>query len=242
MDGRINGYEITEQLYESGTTLVYRGRRPGSAESLILKILKPDAATRDERARFRREFEMTSNLNIPGVVKVFGLEEYKDGLIMVMENIGGRSLDLIPEEDPLPLTEFLEIAMILAETLGSIHGQQIIHKSITPSNIVWNRDIKRLNLIDFGIADEAPERTVSPQPPSILEGTLVYISPEQTGRMNRPVDYRTDFYSLGVTFYQMLTGRLPFEADDALGMVHSHIAGTPTVPPSLPMSTVYCGS
>jgi len=176
---------------------------------------------------------MTSNLKVPGVVKVFGLEEYEDGLMMVMEDIGGRSLDLIPESDPLPLVESLEIAMILAETLGSIHRQGIIHKNINPSHIIWNADTRQLNLIDFGIAGEAPERTVSPKPPSVPEGTLAYISPEQTGRINRPVDYRTDFYSLGVTVYQMLTMRLPFEAEDDPGMVHSHIAKTPLAPHEL---------
>ncbi len=230
MGNRINDYEITARLHEGGTTLVCRGRRFGTAESLILKILKSDVANRDDRVSFRREFEVASRLQAPGFAKICGLEEHPGGLMMVMEDIGGQSLDHLLERTPLSLTQSLEIAVSLAETTGSLHSQGIIHKNLNPSHIIWNPETRQLNLIDFGIADEVPERTVAPQPPSILEGTLAYISPEQTGRMNRPVDYRTDYYSLGVTLYQLLTVRLPFTVDDALGMVHCHIAGTPTAP------------
>ncbi len=232
MYNRIKQYKITDRLAEIGSTLVCRGRRTGNGEPVVLKILKTDVATRDEVARFRREFEITSKLNLPGVVKVRGLEEYRGGLMMVMEDIGGQSLDRILDQAPLSLTESLELAVALAETVGLMHRQRIIHKNINPSNIIWNSQTKQLNLIDFGLADEMPMRSVTPQPPAGLEGTLEYISPEQTGRMNRYVDYRTDFYSLGVTFYRMLTRKLPFEADDALGLVYCHIAKIP-IPPNV---------
>jgi serine/threonine protein kinase len=113
--------------------------------------------------------------------------------------------------------------------LGSIHAANVIHKDINPSNIVFNPETGQLKIIDFGISTqltrENPILTKAlVKNPNVLEGTLAYMSPEQTGRMNRSLDYRTDFYSLGVTFYELLTGQLPFETTDALELVHCHIA------------------
>ncbi|MHB9037562.1 MAG: AAA family ATPase [Armatimonadota bacterium] len=234
----VPGYTISEKLCENACVLVYRARRIGNMEQRVLKILKPQAATEENLARFRREFDITSKLDTRGVVKTYGLENYQDSLVMVLEDIGGQSLDRVLAREPKSLTRCLEFAIALADIVGEIHHRRVIHKNINPSNIVWNPETGRLVLIDFSIADELPLRSVSLQPPGALEGTLEYISPEQTGRMNRTVDYRTDFYSLGVTLYQMLTGRLPFEAEDALGMVHLHIAATPITPhkldPSIP--------
>ena len=230
MNIKTREYKIGEPLREGRCTLVLRALGRTNGELVVLKILKPDAVTKKELARFRREFELTSKLNFPGVVKVLGLEEYQGSLMMVMEDIGGESLDRILDQAPLPQAESLELTIALAETVGAIHEQRIIHKQINPSHIIWNRATRQLNLIDFGGADEARPLSVAQRPQAVLEGPLEYISPEQTGRMNRSVDYRTDFYSLGVTLYRMLTGKLPFEADDALGMVYCHIAKTP-VPP-----------
>ncbi len=225
----IPGYQITQKLYESRRTVVYRGTRLINGESVVLKILKLQAAAEKyEVTRFRHEYDIVSKLDLPGVVKCIDFQEYQLGLIMVMSDIGGKSLDHI--QIPLPVVPFLEISIMLADTIGSIHKQQIIHKNINPSNIIWNSETKQLNLIDFSIADEIPERTISPQASSAIEGKLEYISPEQTGRMNRIVDYRTDFYSLGITFYQLATGKLPFVAPDALGIIHLHIAGTAQSP------------
>ncbi len=219
----IPGFRTTELLYECPRTLIYRAIRLGDDKRVILKVCKADVPE-NVRTRLRHEFDITSKLNLPNVVKTVSLLEHEGNLIMVMEDIGGKSLDHYVL--PLSIKEFLELAIALADAVGAIHKRQIIHKNINPSNSIWNAETKQLNLIDFGIADEIPERTVSPQAPSSIEGTLEFISPEQTGRMNRVVDYRTDFYSLGVTFYQLLTGRLPFVATDALGIVHLQIAGT----------------
>jgi PAS domain S-box-containing protein len=224
----IPGYSIIEELHESRSTLVLRAIRLQTGVLVILKILKSEAAEKEKVIRFRHEYETISRLNRPGIVKTFALEEYRDSLMMVMEDIGGKSLDRF--QLPLPIINFVEIAIALADAIGSIHKLHTIHKNINPSNIVWNSMSMHLNIIDFDVADEIPERTMSPQAPSTIEGTLEYISPEQTGRMNRIVDYRTDFYSLGITFYQLLTGVLPFAASDPLGIVHFHIAGIPVAP------------
>ncbi|HEY9302029.1 MAG TPA: AAA family ATPase, partial [Phormidium sp.] len=120
-----------------------------------------------------------------------------------------------------------------------IHKANIIHKDINPSNIVYNPQTKQLKIIDFGISTQLTRETPILKNPNVLEGTLAYISPEQTGRMNRALDYRTDFYSLGVTFYELLTGKLPFETEDALELVHCHIARQPVPPheiePQIPL-------
>ncbi len=228
----IPGYSITEKLHESRSTLVLRAKRLKTGEPVILKILKPEASIEKEvLSRFRHEYAIISRLNLPGVVKIIALEEYRDSLMIVMDDSGGKSLNHF--QLPLPIKTFLDVSIALADTIGSLHKKHVIHKNINPSNIIWNAETKHLNLIDFGNADEIPERTVSPQAPIENGGALEYISPEQTGRMNRVVDYRTDFYSLGVTFYQLITGALPFVATDALGFYHLHIAGMAKIPHKL---------
>lgn len=134
---------------------------------------------------------------------------------------------------PLPLEQWLRAAIALAEAVDRIHQQRLIHTQINPDNIVWNAESGRVTLIDPHPIDATPERTITSQPRARREETAAYLSPEQTGRMNRVVDYRTDFYSLGVTLYQLLTGRLPFTAADTLGIIHQHIAGIPISPHAL---------
>ncbi len=120
--------------------------------------------------------------------------------------------------------------MRIADLLGAIHAGNIIHKDINPSNIVYNPTTGQVKIIDFGISTVLSRENPTLSNPNVLEGTLAYMSPEQTGRMNREIDYRTDFYSLGATFYELLTGRLPFDTGDAMELVHCHIAKVP-VPP-----------
>ncbi len=127
----------------------------------------------------------------------------------------------------ISVSDFLPLAIQIADALGQIHTTNIIHKDINPANIVWNKATNQLKIIDFSIASRLPRENPTLKNPEQLEGTLAYISPEQTGRMNRALDYRTDLYSLGVTFYELLTGKVPFESDSALELVHCHIAKTP---------------
>lgn len=142
----------------------------------------------------------------------------------------GRIFSKIIAKAQFSLTDFLKIAIQIVEILGAIHTANIIHKDINPSNIVFNPRTQQLKIIDFGISTVLSQEILTLRNLPILEGTLAYISPEQTGRMNRSLDYRTDFYSLGVTFYELLTHRLPFESSDALELIHYHLALEP-VPP-----------
>ena len=186
--------------------------------------------SRDERGRFKHEFDIASRLDLPGVAKALAPEEHDERLAIMFRDIGEQPLDRLLKQAPLSLTDFLELAIALADTVGLLHKRQIIHKEINPSNILFNPATKQVNLIGFGLADELAEMSVAPLPLSTAEDALAYISPEQTGRMNRPIDYRTDFYSLGILFYRILTGKLPFEAEDAVGMVYCHIAKSPPPP------------
>ncbi|MES9991516.1 MAG: AAA family ATPase [Candidatus Thiodiazotropha sp.] len=227
MGGITRNIEITETLSDNKLTEVCRGHQAEHKEQVILKRLKPEANTAEVASRFRREYEITSKLNIPGVVKAIGLEEEDGGLMMVMEDIGGKSLDRILAQSPMKLSESLELSISLAEILGSLHGQDIIHKNIDPTNIVINPETKAVNLIDFATSTKLPHETQKIRHPDKIEGALEYISPEQTGRMNRMIDYRSDLYSLGVVIYTLLDGRPPFQSSDPMELVHCHIAQQP---------------
>jgi predicted ATPase/serine phosphatase RsbU (regulator of sigma subunit)/tRNA A-37 threonylcarbamoyl transferase component Bud32 len=220
-------YQIGTQIYESANSLVYRGIRKKDNQPVILKVLKEDYPTPEELTRYRQEYEMTHHLNLEGVVKTYGIEKYENTLVMVLEDFGGESLKQLMADRPFTLKEFLSLAIQVTNTLGKIHTQNVIHKDINPANIVFNQATSQLKIIDFGISSRLPRENPVLKNPEQLEGTLAYISPEQTGRINRSMDYRTDLYSLGVTFYELLTGQLPFEAKDAMELVHCHIAKTP---------------
>ncbi|NES64594.1 MAG: AAA family ATPase, partial [Okeania sp. SIO2D1] len=174
------------------------------------------------------EYHLSSQLESPGIIKVYSLEQWHRSYIIILENFGAISIkQWLQEHQKFSLKEFLFLAIAITESLGQIHAQNIIHKDINPANVVFNPETKQLKIIDFGIATQLSRENPTLKNPNVLEGTLAYISPEQTGRMNRSLDYRTDFYSLGVTFYEMLTGKLPFESTDALELVHCHIAKSP---------------
>ncbi|MEQ9667175.1 trifunctional serine/threonine-protein kinase/ATP-binding protein/sensor histidine kinase [Coleofasciculus sp. G2-EDA-02] len=238
----LTGYQIIAQLYESANSLVYRAIRDRARQPLILKILKADYPTPEELTRYKQEYEITRSLNQPGVVKAYDLQRYQNSLVMLLEDFGGDSLKLLMRERQFPLDEFLTIAIKIAESLGAIHAANIIHKDINPSNIVYNPKTGQIKIIDFGISTILSQENPTIRNADHLEGTLTYISPEQTGRMNRSIDYRTDFYSLGVTFYELLTHQLPFEKKDAMELVHCHIAKQPVPPDLLDRGTGVQGS
>jgi predicted ATPase/signal transduction histidine kinase/tRNA A-37 threonylcarbamoyl transferase component Bud32 len=240
MIGEVVGCSLTEHLYESANSLVYRGRRGPNDKPAIIKILKEDYPTPAELTRYRQEYEITHSLNLDGVIQTYGLEPYQRTLAIVLEDFGGLSLKDCFKGQAVPLEKFLDLAVQIVKTLGQIHSRNVIHKDINPSNIIVNPATGQLKIIDFGISTQLSRENPTLKNPRVLEGTLAYISPEQTGRMNRALDYRTDFYSLGVTFYELLIGQLPFTTTDALELVHCHIAQQPVPPhqinPALPQA------
>ncbi len=222
--------EFGQTLHENATTRVCRGRLSPGGDRVVFKLLKAEAATESRRARLRAEYALLSSIELPEIIKTYGLEEYQGGLLLALEDIGGADLERLQERSQLDLRRFLDLASGLAETLAALHRQGIIHKGINPAHVVYNPETDQFRLIGFGLAEQLAQRVVMVKPATALEGTLSYLAPEQTGRMNRKVDYRSDFYSLGATFYHLLTGKPPFTADDALGLVHCQIAATPQAP------------
>ncbi|MDM8548843.1 AAA family ATPase [Desulfobacterales bacterium HSG2] len=219
-------FNITETLHEGSRSLVYRARHIEDDTRAVLKILRREYPEPEEIARFKREFEITTRFQGEGIIRAYRMEPCQDRWMMVLEDFGGESLARLKRMGKLQLSmeEILSLTGRVAEIMGSLHARHLIHKDINPSNIVWNRETDELKIIDFGISSVLSRETVPDISPNALEGTLPYISPEQTGRMNRATDYRSDFYSLGVTLYELLTSRLPFPADDPMELVHAHIA------------------
>ncbi|MCC3529785.1 MAG: AAA family ATPase [Microcoleus sp. PH2017_22_RUC_O_B] len=226
----IPGYRIDEQLYTNPHTVIYRGIQLDEQKPVILKTLTPIYPTPAQIAQVLHEYEILKNVNCPGIVKLYKLEKYNHFPVLILEDFGGISLKEFLGNNQLELQQFLQIGIKLAETLGQLHEHHIIHKDIKPSNIIVNSSTGDVKIADFAIASLLPGENPALAHPNLLEGTLAYMSPEQTGRMNRAIDYRTDFYSLGVTFYEMLCGELPFSATDPMELVHCHIAKTPVSP------------
>jgi PAS domain S-box-containing protein len=230
----IPGYQIIARIYESAHSLVYRGRREQDNQPVILKLLKEDYPTPEALTRYKQEYELTRYHNFDGVIHALNLETYQNTLIIIFEDFGGESLNVWLNTHRFNIKDFLQVATQITEILAIIHQNNIIHKDINPSNIVFNPQTKQVKIIDFGISTVLNRENPTLKNPKVLEGTLAYMSPEQTGRMNRALDYRTDFYSLGATFYELLTHRLPFaNTTDAMELVHCHIAKQPIAPHEL---------
>ncbi|MDE5095283.1 MAG: AAA family ATPase [Trichodesmium sp. St11_bin5] len=230
---RIPLYQITQEIYTGTKSKVYRGINTITQQPVVIKVLKKEYPTFSELLQFRHQYTITKNLNLAGVAKPLSLEKYGNGYALIMEDIGAVSLNTYLSNQKLNLQKFLELAISMVEILEGLYHHQIIHKDIKPSNILINPDTGDVKLIDFGISTLLTRETQEVINPNILEGSLTYISPEQTGRMNRGIDYRSDFYSLGITFYEMLTKQLPFVSSDPIELVYFHIAKEPTPPANL---------
>ena len=232
----LTGYYLTELIYEGTKSLVYRGQRESDSQAVVIKLLKSKYPSWRELVQFRHQYTITKNLDLPGIVKPLSLENYGNGYALVMEDQGNIALShwvkthwqLDRINTFTDLDDFFSVATQIVNTLAGLYQHRVIHKDIKPANIVINPETREVKLIDFSIASVLPWESQSLYNPNVLEGTLAYLSPEQTGRMNRGLDYRTDFYSLGVTFYELLTGQLPFMATDPMELIHCHIAKQPT--------------
>ncbi len=221
----MSGYHVSEELYNGSRTLVYRGYKEQNQQPVVIKLLKNPYPNFTELLSFCNQYTIAKNLNVPGIIQTYSLETYQNGYALVMEDFGGISLKQLGTVPTL--MEFLHLAIALCNILDVLIRHRIIHKDIKPANILINPETRDVKLIDFSIASVLPRETQTLKSPNVLEGTLGYLSPEQTGRMNRGIDYRTDFYSLGVTFYELLTGQLPFQSNDPMELVHCHIAKLP---------------
>ncbi|MCK5100375.1 MAG: serine/threonine-protein kinase PknK, partial [Desulfobacteraceae bacterium] len=227
------GYKIQTKLYESKNTLVFRANKQG-ANSVILKVLKSEKPTNEEIHLFHNEYNLTLSLSsLTRVIKTYGLERDENRLIMLIEDFGATSLDKLLNQTNFSIEQVLDIAIAVIEGLNEIHCASIIHKDINPSNIVMNPDNGQIKLIDFGIASSFNNKKSIIQNPNIVEGTLSYIPPEQTGRIDRAIDLRADFYSFGATIYELIAHKPPFNTTDHMDLIYCHLAKVP-----IPLSSI----
>jgi predicted ATPase/signal transduction histidine kinase/tRNA A-37 threonylcarbamoyl transferase component Bud32 len=227
------GYQRGEPIHDSSASSVYRARRLADGACVVVKRSRGTSVSAGQLTRYRNEFELLRSLSSSGVVKAHELVRHEGQIALVLEEVPGISLrrwiETIGASEGLERR--LRLAARLATIVAQVHAADVIHKDITSHNIVYDPETERCKLLDFGIATRLRSEENKFRAAAALEGTLAYIAPEQTGRMNRSLDYRADLYSLGVTLYELFTGVLPHESSDPLEMVHFHIAGKP-VPPS----------
>jgi serine/threonine protein kinase len=210
-----------------GDFALHRGSGHGLAP--ILLVAAEDTSLGSVE-RLEHEYALKSELDADWAARPVAITHDNGRMTLVLEDPGGAPLDRLLGR-PLDVSHFLRIAIPLAGALRRVHERGLIHKDIKPANILADAANGGVWLTGFGIASRLPREHQAPAPPEVIAGTLAYMAPEQTGRMNRSVDSRSDLYALGVTLYEMLTGQLPFSAADPVEWVHCHIARQP-VPPN----------
>jgi diguanylate cyclase (GGDEF)-like protein len=227
----IPGYQIGSKIYEGSKTIIYNGIRLKDGVSVLLKFLYTEYPDLNDLDKLKKQYMINQRIHSNNIIKIYSIEYYEKAPILILEYFEGDSLNnILKASKKLKLMDFLEIAIEISQGLIDIHNNNIIHKTIIPSHIIVNMKNKIAKLTGFENSTLFSEEINSLDKITELETILNYISPEQTGRINGSIDYRTDFYSLGVVFYEMLTGFLPFNAEDNSGMIHCHLAVHPTSP------------
>ncbi|MBL9102627.1 MAG: AAA family ATPase [Myxococcales bacterium] len=224
------GFRVTETLHEGQNAVVYRGVRVADGRPVILKRLAEEYPSPERLAGLRQEFAISRELSTDPAACAL---EVGEPWLMVLDDFGGTALDRLGLAGELELVPFLRLAIRIAERVAELHRHRVIHRDINPANIVMNVATGEVRLIDFSMSMLLQRHNTGFASPSVLEGTLAYIAPEQTGRMNRAIDHRADLYSLGVTLYELLIGEPPFPGGDPIELVHSHIAKLPGAPSEL---------
>ncbi|HZU81302.1 MAG TPA: AAA family ATPase [Polyangiaceae bacterium] len=218
----LSEYEITEVIASSARSRVERAIRRRDGQRVVIKSPGPDRPLQITQRQLEFEYRILRKLDVPGVVQAIDLDMTAGAPRLILEDFGGRNLPEGPAGADLDF--ILEVAIQVARTLGRVHARSVVHKDIKPRNLLFNPDTLEVKVIDFHICSELSRERQDAGATREQLGSLAYMSPEQTGRMNRELDYRSDYYSLGATLFELLTGRLPFEASDAMGWVHCHIS------------------
>lgn len=219
----IGNNQVTENIYKSDSSVIYRAHDFDTKKPIILKVLNTNRPSSEQLEKFTQEYTFLTSFSSDNIVRGYELEKYNNSLFIAMEDFNGIPLSQTIDTYKLKIGWFLELAIKLTTTLQTIHEQKIIHKDCTPANILYNNTTGQVKLIDFSISQH-----IATSSHLNLEGSLPYIAPEQTGRINQTIDFSTDLYTLGATLYHILTGTEPFQTSDPMEMVHFHIAKEPT--------------
>ncbi|MEO1134268.1 MAG: serine/threonine-protein kinase, partial [Cyanobacteria bacterium J06639_1] len=230
----IPGYQIVEVIHESVDVSIARGLREQDSLPVILKVLLREYPTPLELARYRHEFSLLRALQVPCVNEAYELVECGNTVAIAMEDCRGVPLNsVLAGQGGLSVADTLDVAIAIASGLADLHAANIIHKDINPANILLaHGKLDDIRIIDFGIAERG-EAALTEVRADRLEGTLAYLSPEQTGRIASPLDRRTDLYAFGITLYEIASGQLPFREADDLAWVHAHLAKRAVLLPEL---------
>jgi diguanylate cyclase (GGDEF)-like protein len=220
----ISGYALQKKMRNNHNIDTYYAIRSKDRCRVLLKTPNNHHVTAENLAVLQHEFNLLQQIDAPTIIKAYDFLQDIPVPILILENVEGLLLHSYLKDNRLEIGDFCKLALQLVDIIGELHQLKIIHKEINPSNIIINPDKLTLKLIDLSVCTQISEETFDYMTFNNLEEDLAYISPEQTGRINRPIDYRTDFYSLGITLYQMLTNQLPFQSNDPLELVHCHIA------------------
>ncbi len=225
-----NGSANFQVLLEDGERVFCRVGSHANADSSVLAVLPAaEHPTPVALERLAHEYGLKDELDRAWAARPLEFIQERGRTMLVLEDLGGEPLERLLGA-PLETDHFLRLAIDITVALGKLHRRGLLHKDIKPANIIVNCADGQARLTGFGIASRVPRERQAPKPPETIAGTLAYMAPEQTGRMNRSIDSRSDLYALGVTFYQMLTGSLPFTATDPMEWVHCHIARKPLPP------------
>ncbi|HKP98368.1 MAG TPA: AAA family ATPase [Fibrobacteria bacterium] len=227
--GGESAYVLRDALPSSGRTLIRRGIRKSDGQAVILKTLPLDHLPH-HADRLKKEYEIGKRLGLDSVVKSLDMVSIQGIPTLVTEDFGAVSLHHHLAGKPLEPEAFLNLALPITAAVAGLHQRNVVHRDLKPENILVNPASGEIKLCDLGLASQLPCPRPTGKSSRTIEGSLPYMSPEQTGRMNRDLDHRSDLYALGVVFFEMLTGKLPFHAADPLEWMHCHVA---KVPPSI---------
>jgi predicted ATPase/nitrogen-specific signal transduction histidine kinase len=228
----VGEYSVTARIYEGDHFSIYRAARDTEdpPRPCLIKVLKKIRLTTPGLVQFEILRKTLDGLSSDKILKFLEAVPSEEGLILAWEGFEGTPLKMFRGDRPLVLETFFEIALQLTQALNQLHEKKLIHYNIRPLSIFVSKDHRTTKLGDFGILSVLNQELEEVYGKDVLNEQLPYISPEQSGRMNRQIDYRTDFYSLGVVFYEMLTGEAPFRSDDPMELIHAHIAKQPVLP------------
>lgn len=223
----LHGYQVNACIHEGLTTQIFRGVRSADGMRVIIKVHRPGFNSPNDVARFYNHFNVTRCIASERIDRPFVIEEHGDVLALISEDRGEISLrEELRQSPPVP-ARVLAIGISLARTLEDLYVANVIHKDIKPDNILVDPVGGAVRLGDFAIATLLPREAREAQRDTGISGTLAYISPEQSGRLHRWIDHRSDLYSLGVTLFELATGTLPFTSTDPMELIHAHLTKTP---------------
>ncbi|HPS43043.1 MAG TPA: AAA family ATPase [Treponemataceae bacterium] len=227
---KLENYSLHEMVYENAHTLIYRGTRDSDGLPIIAKLIRKQYHTQEELQKLEQEFRLLQELSHPGIVRYVDLVAFQSSKAIIMEENESVTLQAFIHKTKPDLAVLIDLACQIAAVVSYVHGKGFVLRDIKSTNIIVDPAGPKARFIDFGLATMLRREIQDFVSYENLQGTLAYMSPEQTGRIDRPMDFRSDLYSLGVTLYEMFTGGLPFRYAEPIELVHAHLAMLPVAP------------